>query len=104
MPRELTTKANREVVVEGVDRLRLAYQAFMEERQKAGYDFQFVDGQMIAHNFLKLVIYNIADEIQAQKSLVDKEVVRRALMRIAIATLQRAVEQPITNETDPDLS
>jgi methionine synthase II (cobalamin-independent) len=96
--------AKREVVAAGVERLRVAYQAFIHEQQKAGVDFKFVDGQMIGHNFYKLVMWHIADEIAEQRPGAEKAEVRKELMHIAIETLRRALENPLSNETDPELS
>jgi hypothetical protein len=96
--------AKREVVAAGVERLRVAYQAFIHEQQKAEVDFKYVDGQMIGHNFYKLVMWHIADEITEQHQGTDTAAVRRELMRTAIATLQRSLENPLSNESDPELS
>jgi hypothetical protein len=62
-------KANREIVTEGVERLRQAYQTFIHEKQAAGSDFKFIDGQMIGHNFYKLVLWHIADEMADRKDM-----------------------------------
>ena len=88
-------KANRDIVREGVEVLRLAYEAFIHKKQSEGYDFKYVDGQMIGHNFYKMILYHIADESNCDK---------KSLLLVAIATLQRVLEAPVTNETDPDLS
>lgn len=96
--------AKRDVVVSGVERLRIAYEAFIHEQQKAGVDFKFIDGQMIGHNFYKLILWHIAAEMVEQDPGADKAEARKELMRIAIATLTRSLEHPLSNETDPELS
>ena len=95
MPFEQVGKANREIVAEGVERLRKVYEEFIHEKQDAGYDFKFVDGQMIGHNFYKLILTHMA-----QESGVDRSV----LVRIAIDTLRKYAVAPITNESDLDLN
>jgi methionine synthase II (cobalamin-independent) len=96
--------AKRELVTAGVERLRVAYEAFIHEQQDAGVDFKFIDGQMIGHNFYKLILWHIAAEIAEQHPGTDKVEVRKELMRMAIATLTRSLEHPLTNENDPELS
>jgi len=96
--------AKHEVVAAGVERLRVAYEAFIHEQQEAGVDFKFVDGQMIGHNFYKLILWHIAAEIADQHPGADKVEVRKELMRISIATLTRSLDNPLSNENDPDLS
>jgi len=91
---EQVGKANREVVVEGVEVLRVAYEKFLHNKQAGGYDFKFTDGQMIGHNFYKLILYHIAEESGLDKKL---------MLEIAISTLRRVIESPVTNEDDPEL-
>lgn len=97
-------KANREIVSEGVEVLRVAYEDFIHRKQKAGVDFKFVDGQMIGHNFYKLIIYHIAGEVVDAHPGADKAEVRNQLMRIAVDTLTRALAQRVTNENDLDMN
>ena len=74
--------------------LRVAFENFIHKKQGEGYDFKYFDGQMIGHNFYKLVLYHIASE-----SGCDKKV----MLELAIGTLRRVLDAPITNETDVDL-
>jgi hypothetical protein len=88
--------ANREVVIEGVEELRKTYEDFINKKQQEGYDFKFIDGQMIGHNFYKLLLFHIAEV-----SGVDK----RFMIKIGIATLKKYLDNPqVSNETDPQLS
>jgi len=99
--------ANRQIVGEGVERLRRAYEEFIHEKQAAGYQFKFIDGQMIGHNFYKLIMHHIADEIVDRKDIPAAERIQgevfRYFVQIAIATLQKVLDKPITNENDPEL-
>jgi hypothetical protein len=107
--------ANRDLVSEGVERLRPVFESFIHEKQNAGRDFHFVDGLMIAHNFYKLILYHIADEMvdESKERPDDKEKrreikrdVRNLLMQIAISTLQKALGGSANqrDRPDPDLS
>ena len=91
---EQVGKANREVVAEGVEVLRVAYEDFIHRKQAEGYDLKYVDGQMIGHNFYKLILFHIASESGADK---------KVMLELAIGTLQRVLNVSITNETDIDL-
>lgn len=88
-------KANRAVVVQGVELLRKTYENFIQEKQQQGYDFKFADGMMIGHNFYKLLLYHIADESRSEKDF---------MLKAAIDTLEQVLEHPLTNETDTELS
>ena len=91
---KLLAKADREIVSEAVERLRVVYEKFIHEKQAQGYDFKYVDGLMIGHNFYKLILFHIAGESQTAKDI---------LMRVAISTLLKVLDGKITKETDIDL-
>lgn len=90
--------ADKQVITEGVEHLRKAYEEFIHKRQEQGHDFHYIDGLMIGHNFYKLIIYHLAEEMHLPKMGRD------ALMKIAIDTMIQSRNKPVTNETDPAMS
>jgi len=88
-------KADREIVTAGVEALRVAYENFIHEQQEKGKTVGYIDGQMIGHNFYKLILYHIAEDAGCDKN---------ALLTVAIGTLRRVLEEPKTNESDPTLT
>lgn len=90
--------ADRQVVIEGVEVLRQTFEKFLIDKQKQGHDVNSIDGFMIAHNFHKLVIYDLAEKLELQK--IDRDF----LMKVAIDTMTQAMNKPVTNETDPAVS
>ncbi len=90
--------ADRQTVMEGVEVLREAFEKFISERQEQGGNLGHLDGFMIAHNFHKLVIFDLAEKLHLPKMGRD------LLMKIAIDTMTQAKDKPVTNETDPAVS
>ena len=88
-------KADREIVAAGVEALRIAYEKFIDDQQAQGKTVGYIDGQMIGHNFYKLILYHIALASGCDKKL---------LLTIAIGTLRRVLEEPQSNESDPTLT
>ncbi len=91
-------QANRQTVIEGVEVLREAFEKFIGEKQNQGHEIGHLDGFMIAHNFHKLVIFDLGGKLELPKGGRD------LLMKIAIDTLTQAMNKPVTNETDPAIS
>lgn len=95
---EKTGTANRQLVIEGVEAVRETFEKFISEKQDQGHDIGYLDGFMIAHNFHKLIIFDLAEKLELPKMGRD------ALMKIAIDTMTQAMNKPVTNETDPAVS
>ncbi len=91
-------QADRQMVIEGVEVLSEAFEKFIVAKQDQGHKIAHVDGFMIAHNFHKLVIFDVAEKLGLPKTERD------VLMKIAIDTMTQAKNKPATKETDPALS
>jgi len=84
--------ADREVVIEGMNWLKDAYEKFIDHKGELTY----VDGLMIGHNFYKLMLYDLA-----RRADIDKNII----VVVAIDTLRKLIEEkPATNENDPTLT
>lgn len=90
--------ADRQVVIEGVEVLREAFEKFLNDKQRQGHGVTSVNGFMIAHNFHKLIIFDLAEKMELPKEGQD------LLMKVAIDTMTQAMNKPVTNETDPAVS
>lgn len=97
-PFERMGTADRKTVIEGVEVLRATFEKFISEKQEQGHNFGHLDGFMIAHNFHKLIIFDLAEKLELPKEGRD------LLMKIAIDTMTQAMNKPVTNETDPAVS
>lgn len=53
--------ADEPTVKEGLERLRVCFEVWINERADADQRVNFIDGMMVAHNFYKLVLSDLMD-------------------------------------------